>query len=382
MDGHRGDAEHLLALEVGGEDAALRSRWPAGCGGPRSRTCPGGDDAPATTTPAGSNRARNCSVGRRRRTVDGRRPPPARRRRRGTPSTTISGLRSTDTTSGRPSASVATARRSTSTSALPVDRRLAPERPEQRLRARARRSSPRRRPRSIGTRRNTTSADGLGEHAADAEHHGHAELRVADQPGDQLPVARAPSAPRAAPTSPSSGRAAASSSAAARPTASASAEAEPHQPPLGLVGDGVAVELRPRPGSRARRPRPPRPRRRARLRSSATGTPWPASSAFDAASDRVRGAGTVRHGGPRQGRAGRRPAAAHVGHAARPGRSVRMCAEPLRPAASGVERVGVEEAAQERRVAEVAEQGAVPGEQQLRRRRGRGTCPRPSPGRK
>ena len=68
-----------VRLAVGGEDLALRSRRPGCCGGRRSRTCPGWVEAPATTTPRGSNRARNCSA----RSARSRHAPrPGRRRRR------------------------------------------------------------------------------------------------------------------------------------------------------------------------------------------------------------------------------------------------------------------------------------------------------------
>ena len=71
---------------------------------------------------------------------------------------------------------------------LAVDGRLAPERAEQRLGGEVVDhllgvdARDRHQPEGhVG--------DGLGEHAADAEHHRHAELRVAGEPGDQLAVA-------------------------------------------------------------------------------------------------------------------------------------------------------------------------------------------------
>ena len=103
-----------------------------------------------------------------------------------------------------------------------------------------------------------------------------AELRVADEAGDQLAVARAPSGRRAATTSPSSGVAAASSSAAAASHGRGVGEAQAHQAALGLVGDGVAVELdHDREAELAAAAARLVGRRRPR-RSSATGTPCPA----------------------------------------------------------------------------------------------------------
>ena len=46
-------AEHLGAVAVHGEDARPHSRSGAGCAARRSRTCPGGVDAPATMMPRG-----------------------------------------------------------------------------------------------------------------------------------------------------------------------------------------------------------------------------------------------------------------------------------------------------------------------------------------
>ena len=153
-----------------------RSRWPGCCAGRRSRTCRGASTAPATSTPRGSNRARNCSsVGTRstgrRRVGRRRRARRARRRRPARPSAaTISGLTSTLTTSGRVGGQRPTAR--------PARRpaRRGPPRPRRGTRRAAsaspgRRSSPRRRPRLIGTGPEHDVGDGLGEDAADAEHH-------------------------------------------------------------------------------------------------------------------------------------------------------------------------------------------------------------------
>ena len=147
--------------------------------------------------------------------------------------------------------------------ALAVDRRLAPERPQQRLGGAARRSSPRRRPARWAPAGCATSATRLGQDAADADHDGHAELGVVGQPGDELAVAAAPWAPPAPRPRRRRAVAAASSSAAAAAHGVGVAQAEAHQAPLGLVGDARRRTAWPPPGSRARRP----PRRRRR--------PWP-----------------------------------------------------------------------------------------------------------
>ena len=155
-------AEHLLALAGWCRRPRPRSRGRGCCGATTKPNLPGWVDAPATTTPRGSNRARNCSSVQRRRVRSTAPPPPARRRRPARRRPTISGLRSTRRrrVGRRPAADRPT---STSASALPVDGRLAAERPEQRLGGEvvdhllgvdARRAAP------GGT---TTSADGLGE---------------------------------------------------------------------------------------------------------------------------------------------------------------------------------------------------------------------------
>ena len=166
IDRHRLHAEHLLALQVGAEHPRPRSRRPAGCAATRSRTCPGWVDAPATTTPRGSNSARNCSAG------------PGAHRRIGLherqldqridgdrlPSTTMSGFRSTEAMSARAVGQRRQAHQDVD-QALAVDRRLAAERPEQRLAWRGRRSCPRRPPAERHGAEHHV-ADGLGQDAA------------------------------------------------------------------------------------------------------------------------------------------------------------------------------------------------------------------------
>ena len=144
----------------------------------------------------------------------------------GRPSTTISGLRSADAMSSRSVAAASDRPEQHVDDRRPVDRRLAAERPEQRLERQVvdhllgvdpvDRHQPEA---HVGHR--------LGQDAADAEHHGHAELRVVVQPGDQLAGGpqhrrhqqvhlavvgrrRAPAAPRPprAPARPTPGRAA------------------------------------------------------------------------------------------------------------------------------------------------------------------------------
>ena len=187
----------------------------------RSRTCPGWLDAPATTTPsrleqraeviasthvtAASSTSASTAIGR--------------------PSTTMSGLRSTDATSGR---DLGQARRGRATRrpARRGRRGLATERSEQRLRGEVV-------DQSVGVDRverhqaEHDVADRFGEHAADAEHHGQPELRVVDQTGDELTVA-AEHRRHEQVTGPSSGVAAASSSVAAARTAAASRDGEAH----------------------------------------------------------------------------------------------------------------------------------------------------------
>ena len=131
----------------------------------------------------------------------------------GPPSTTISGLRSAETIDRVGLRRRATDRRARRSTRSRSTARLAPERPEQALRREVvdqllgvdtldRHQAER----DVGDR--------LGEHAADAEHHGHAELRVEGESGDELAVAAHHRRDEHRP-SPSSGRAAASSSDAA-----------------------------------------------------------------------------------------------------------------------------------------------------------------------
>ena len=149
----------------------------------RSRTCPGGSTrrrrrrrAGRTAPESTSGVARSSRAAPRSRPA--RRPRPAVRRRRS------SGLRSTDATSGRP-------------------RRAARGRAARRRRAsRSTAGSPRNGPSSAWVARSSIIScastrverheperdvgERLGEHAADAEHHARAELRVAVHAGDQL----------------------------------------------------------------------------------------------------------------------------------------------------------------------------------------------------
>ena len=89
-------------------------------------------------------------------------------------------------------------------------------------------------------------------------------------------------------TSPSSGVAAASSSVAAWPHGGGVGEAEPDQTALGLVGDGVAVELGDDRVAELLGGGDGVVGRASASRSAASGTPNSASSALDSDSDNVR----------------------------------------------------------------------------------------------
>ena len=124
---------------------------------------------------------------------------------------------------------------------LPVDGRLAPEGPEERLR-----------PELVDHVQGVHPLErheaehhvgqGLGQDPSDAEHHGHAELGIPVEPGDELPVAlhhrrhqqRDLTVVRA-------GRS--QQVGAGTLDRLPGAEVETDQPPLGLVGDPVAVQL-------------------------------------------------------------------------------------------------------------------------------------------
>ena len=170
----------------------------------RTRTCPGGSTRrprprPAArtapgTAPSAIEPAVTPSTSTSASTATGR------------PSTTISGLRSADDdrrvglgrSADRPTSTSTSASRSTAGSPRNA--------PEQRLGARGRRSSRRRRARVIGTSRKATSATRLGEDAADAEHHGHAELRVVGAGRRSAPGCPRSIGATSSVTSPSSGR--------------------------------------------------------------------------------------------------------------------------------------------------------------------------------
>ena len=200
---------------------------------------PGCVEAPATSTPRGSNSARKRSVsgpagaGHQRTSTSAS-------TATGRPSTTSSGLRSADARSSR---SVAARDNPSNTSATrrPVDRRLAAELAQQGLERqvvdhllgvdRLDRHQPEA---HVGHR--------LGQDAADAEHDRHAELRVVVEPRDQLAggpqhrrhqqvditvVGRRRRQERPGSVAHLLGR----------------PQAEPNQPPLGLVGDAHAAQL-------------------------------------------------------------------------------------------------------------------------------------------
>ena len=268
-DGHGRTPSTSAALQVGGEDLARGSRCARMLCRATKPNLPGWVDAPATTTPAGLEQGAELRVGRpvlarRLGGARSRRPRPGRRRRPGAPSTTISGLRSADTMVGvglggdadRPSSTSASSSRSTAGSP-----RNAPSRAWVRSSSIISAASTR----SIGTRRNATSARASARIAADAEHHGHAELRVAVEPGDELPVAshhRRHQQPRPSPSS-GRGRGQQVGGGAPRPPP-ASPRSRRTRPRSVLWAMPVAVELgddgeaelgRRRAGRRRRRPR-------------------------------------------------------------------------------------------------------------------------------
>ena len=197
---------------------------------------PGWVDTPATSTPRGSNRA--WKPGR----VDRHQPTStSASTATGRPSTTISGLRSALTIDGSALGGLATGRRA--------------RRPGPRGR---RRGSPRTSPRSRWVARSSIMSrascarDGheperdvrqrLGEDPADAEHHGHPELLVAVQAGDELAVAaehRRHEQVHLAVLGPGGGE----ELRGGRRDRVVVAEPEAHEAALGLVRDGRAAEL-------------------------------------------------------------------------------------------------------------------------------------------
>ncbi len=234
----------------------------------------------------------------------------------------------------------------------------------------------------------------LGEDAADAEHHGRPELRrratgrrsARGCPTPSGRPARRPRRRRAWPRR--------AGPAAAASTAAASREVEAHQAPLGLVRDAVAAELRhdreaELGGGRGRRrrpwPRSARPARARRARPAAPSRPPPTGCGWSGGGRRV-GHGRRAYSGPSQPRFGpgrllqltakppfsgpsHRTFGDGVGSGWRLGsraarKSWRTCSRRASSAA-GVERVAAEQALEEGRVGEVAEQGAVAREQQL-----------------
>ena len=272
------------ALAVGGEHLAARSRRRGCCAGRRSRTCPGCVEAPATTTPRGVEQGAEL-LGRSAVTPSLRTSTRASTAT-GAPSTTISGLRSADTSSG-----VAIGRRG-----------QAEEDVDQRARGRppARRGTRRAAPGCASSSIISSASTRVDRARAGSPTSATASARMpptpsrtvmpncgsSAEPGDELAVAAQhrrheharPRRPRAWPRR--AGR---------RPparTGGGVAEAQAHEAPLGLVGDGVAAQLghdrvadRVGGGDGLVGGR----RRRARPR---TGTPCRRSSAFDSASDK------------------------------------------------------------------------------------------------
>ena len=123
----------------------------------------------------------------------------------------------------------------------PVDRSLAAERTEQLLGGQVVDHSRR----GHGVERSRPEhdvGDRLGQHATDAEHHGRTELRVADHARDQFPVAgdhRCDQQRHVAIVGAGRREQVVGSLVHRRSVA----ETEPHEAPLGLVGDPIAVQL-------------------------------------------------------------------------------------------------------------------------------------------
>ena len=288
---HRVDPEHRCPLEVRRTDRDPCTPQRGCCAARRSRTCPGCVDAPATTTPRGSNKARNASS-------VGRGPRGAAPRSRhascsstsastatGLPSTTINGLTSTDAMSARSSAKRRQAR------ARPHAARPGRSRARRGTRraasgSRGRRRARRRRAPTAARSGTPTSPDRFGEHAADAEHHARTELRVAHDAGDEL--ARAAHHRRDEELDVAvvgSGRArAACRGRRARQWRRRDRAAPAHVRSCARSRRRTAS---PPPGSRVHRPRRPRHRRRRPVRSSSTGTPYSLSNSLESASERV-----------------------------------------------------------------------------------------------
>ena len=122
--------------------------------------------------------------------------------------------------------------------------------------------------RLIGTSRKADVGHRLGQDPADAEHHGHAELRIAARARRSARGCRASIGATSTPTSPSSGVAAASSSAAAARDRCGVGEARAARARARSCGRWRRRPAWPPPGSRSRRPRSPRRRRRATTRSA------------------------------------------------------------------------------------------------------------------
>ena len=199
-------------------------------------------------TPRGSNSARNAASDAARDAVGAG----ARRRpsssstsastATGLPSTTISGLRSTERDVGSLLRRDATARAAWRATRVAIDRGLAAERPEQRLGREVVEEVARRRARSSGTRRNATSP------SASASTPPTPNITHGPNCGSRTSPAISSRVPRtigatSSSTGPSSGRAAASSSVGRGVHRGGVAEAEPHEAAFGLVRDRVAAQL-------------------------------------------------------------------------------------------------------------------------------------------
>ena len=127
----------------------------------------------------------------------------------------------------------------------------------------------------------------LGQDPADAQHHRRPELLVPQQPGDQLAIAPDHRGDQHGDLAVFGGRLA-EQLLGGTPNGGGVAQAQPHESTLGLVGDGVAVELGHDRVAELVGRRRRRPSTVGTTRSPAIGTPYPASSSLDADSDNVR----------------------------------------------------------------------------------------------
>ncbi len=207
---------------------------------------PGWVEAPDTSTPRGSKRARNCSsVGRGRTGARGRRRAVGQLDERvhrhrptvGTDDQRVDVDAGDVVALGREPAEPDQQPRQ----AVPVDGRLAAERAQQPLGGELVDHLVRRHV-VDGRRAEDDIGDGLGEDPTDAEHHRRPELRVAQHARDQLPVSLDHGRDEDGDVA-ILGRGRGQQLGGGAGHGVGVGEAEAHEPAFGLVGDAVAVEL-------------------------------------------------------------------------------------------------------------------------------------------